>query len=269
MITRIIVCLFLIVGSIQAVLAEDAINVPILVYHNFNPTKPGSMNLKPEVVESQIKWLKDNGFTIIPLKEAVEYLQGKRDSLPPKSIVITNDDGWQSTYTYLYPIVKKYNIPVTLFIYPETISHGKNAMTWEELKTLQDTGLFDIQDHTYSHPNFKIAKRKMSSAAYEKFVTNELVNSKKILEDKMGKKITLLAWPFGIYNPELEKAASNAGYEMAFSIDYRPANKTFRPMAQPRFMIVESESFKTFQSIANGAKSKSPTTPSKKITSAN
>lgn len=141
------------------------------------------MNMTPAKFETEIKLLKDNGFTIIPLKEAVEYLQGKRESLPEKSIVITADDGWQSVYQYMYPIIKKYQVPVTLFIYPQTISAGKNAMTWEELKELQNTGLFDIQGHTYSHPNFKIAKRNMSAAGYEKFVKNELVNSKKILEE--------------------------------------------------------------------------------------
>lgn len=237
--------------------ADDTINIPILCYHNFNPTKPGSMNLTPKRLEEQIKWLKDNGFTIIPLKEAVEYLQGKRTTLPAKAVVITADDGWQSAYTYLLPIVKKYNIPVTLFIYPQTISEGKNAMTWDELKELQRTGLFDIQGHTYWHPNFKQEKKKRSQADYEKFVKVQLENSKKILEEKLGIKVTLLAWPFGIYDAYLEQAAANAGYEMAFSIDARSANRTYRPMAQPRFMIIEGQTMKTFMGIANSAKAKS------------
>src|SRR5688572_25916561 len=87
-------------------IAEDKVNIPILCYHNFNPTKPGSMNLTPKKLESQIKWLIDNGFTIISLKDAVEYLNGIRKTLPPKSVVITADDGWQSVYTYMLPIVK-------------------------------------------------------------------------------------------------------------------------------------------------------------------
>src|SRR5579883_3205255 len=173
--------------------AEDNINIPILCYHNLNPVKPGSMNLTPKKFESQIKWLKDNGFTFIPLKEAVAYLKGERSSLPPKAIVLTADDGWQSVYDYMYPIIKKYNIPVTLFIYPETISSGKHAMTWDELKELQQTGLFDIQGHTYSHPNFKHARKSMSADKYEKFVNNELAHSKEILEEKMHTKIDFLA----------------------------------------------------------------------------
>lgn len=252
--------LLLLIASILipgSVFADSTINIPILCYHNFNPTVPGSMNMTPEKFESQLKWLKDNGFTIIPLREAVEYLQGTRASLPEKPVVITDDDGWQSVYTYMLPIVKKYNIPVTLFIYPQTISNGKHAMTWAELKELQQTGLFDIQGHTYWHPNFKQEKKKLSPTAYEKFVKVQLVNSKKILEDKLGTKITLLAWPFGIYDHYLETQAADAGYTMAFSIDDEKSNRNFRPMAQPRFMIVEGLSMKTFAAILNGAKTKS------------
>ncbi len=248
----------------QATFANDKINIPILCYHNFNPTKPGSMNLTPKRFEEQIKWLKDNGFTIIPLTEAVEYLQGTRDSLPKKAVVITNDDGWQSVYNYMVPIVKKYNFPVTLFIYPETISAGKNALTWEELQKLQATGLFDIQSHTYDHPNFKQMKKHLSAASYEKYVDMQLVKPKQILEEKMGKKIVLLAWPFGIYDPYLEKEAKAAGYTMAFSIDARTANRNYRPMAQPRFMIVADQSMKTFAAIVNGANSTSTADKGKK-----
>lgn len=232
--------------------ADKPINIPILCYHNLSALR-GSMNMTPERFESQIKWLKENGFTIIPLKEAVEYLEGKRESLPSKSIVVTADDGWKSVYTYMLPIVKKYQIPVTLFIYPGTISEGKNALTWNELIELKDSGFFDVQGHTYTHPNFKHAKKRLSSSQYAKFVELELVKSKKILEEKLGIKVTLLAWPFGIYNDYLEQAASDAGYQMAFSIDARDANRNFKPMSQPRFMIIDALSTKTFEGIAKTA----------------
>lgn len=235
------------------IFAENTkVNIPILCYHNLNPTKPGSMNMTPDKFASQIKWLKDNGFNFITLDQAVEYIQGKKTSLPVKPVVITVDDGWESVHQYMLPIIKKFNIPVTLFIYPETISEGKHALTWGQLKELQQTGLFDIQSHTYSHPNFKHAKRSLSPSAYEKFVKAELVNSKKILEEKLGKKITVLAWPFGIYDSYLEQQAANAGYTMAFSIDARMANKGFRPMAEPRYMIVEPISMKAFANKVGG-----------------
>ncbi len=237
----------------QASFADNnKLNIPIIVYHNLNPTVPGSMSITPQKFSEDLKLLKDNGFTFIRLKEAVEYLQGKRATLPPKPVVVTADDGWGSVYTYMYPIVKKLNIPVTLFIYPGSIS-SKNYLTWDQLKELKSTGLFDIQGHTYSHPNFKVVKKKMSPAAYEKFVQKELSTSRKILEDKIGIKVTLLAWPFGIYNDYLENQAVKAGYVMAFTIDYRNANRSFKPMAQPRFMIVDTLAKQTFKIILNSA----------------
>ncbi len=234
--------------------ANHPINIPIILYHNLNPTVPGSMTVTPQKFEAHLKLLQAHGFTFIPLKDAVDYLQGKRATLPPNPVVVTADDGWESVYTYMYPVIKKLNIPVTLFIYPESISSGKHYLSWEQLKELKNTGLFDIQSHTYSHPNFKIAKRKLSPAAYEKFVQRELYTSKKILDEKMGINVTLLAWPFGIYNDYLENEAAKAGYAMAFTIGYHTANKSFKPMAQPRFMIVDKLSDQTYKIILSYAR---------------
>jgi len=229
--------------------AGNPTSVPILTYHNFDPSKPGSMTITPKKFEEQLNWLKANGYTVIPLKELVGYLQGKITSLPAKSVVITDDDGRKSVYTYMLPIVRKYNIPVTLFIYPMVISHAAYALTWEQLKMLQNTGLFDIQGHTYWHPNFKQDKKHMSPTAFEKMVHVQLFNSKALLEKKLGTPVTLLAWPFGIYNTYLEQEAAKAGYRMAFSIDARPANKSEKIMAMPRYMIIEGQSMKTFAGI--------------------
>jgi peptidoglycan/xylan/chitin deacetylase (PgdA/CDA1 family) len=244
-------CVFMAMMSFSySVFASATTRVVILCYHNLSPTSRNSMTMTPEKFESQLQWLQDNHFNIIPLQEAVAYLEGKRETLPEKSIVISVDDGWKSVYSYFYPIIKKHNIPVTLFIFPQTISSGKNSLTWEQLTELQQTGLFDVQSHTYDHPNFKQARRHMPPAVYEKYVKMQLVKSKQLLEEHMKKSISYLAWPFGIYDQYLEDQAAKAGYEMAFTIDARPAKRADRVEAMPRFMIIDAQSAKTFQSIA-------------------
>ena len=232
--------------------ADNSINVPILTYHNFDPSVPGSMTISTAKFEEQLKWIKDNGYTVIPLKDLVSYLEGKKATLPPKSVVITADDGKKSVYTYMLPLVRKYNIPVTLFIYPSAISNASYALTWVQLKELQETGLFDVQGHTFWHPNFKQDKKRLSQADYEKDVHTQLFKSKKVLEDKLNIKVTLLAWPYGIYDDYLEQQATQAGYEMAFSIDGRPANRSEKTMAQPRYMIVQGQSMQEFEAIVKG-----------------
>lgn len=236
----------------SAAMATDSIRVPILTYHNFDPSNPGSMGITTARFEEQLKWLKDNDYTVIPLQELVGYLQGARSSIPEKSVVITADDGRLSVYTYMWPLVRKYNIPVTLFIYPSSISNAKYAMTWEQLKELQKTGQFDIQGHTHWHPNFKQEKKRLSAEGYQKVLDAQFAFAKKVVDGKLGTNITLLAWPFGIYDPHLEDEASKAGYAMAFSIDARHASKEENRMTQPRYMIVAGQSMKTFAAIVTG-----------------
>jgi peptidoglycan/xylan/chitin deacetylase (PgdA/CDA1 family) len=233
-------------------LAEGSINVPILAYHNFDPTAKGEMTLNTARFEEQLIWLRDNGYTVIPLQQLVDYLRGNISSLPEKSVVITADDGRKSVYTYMWPLVRKYNVPVTLFIYPTAISNAPYAMTWEQLKELQETGMFDIQGHTYWHPNFKQEKRRMSDNEYQKLVYAQFVSAKKIIDKKLGTNINLLAWPYGIYDDYLEREAARSGYIAAFSIDARPANRSESMMSQPRYMIVEGQSMQTFAAIASG-----------------
>jgi peptidoglycan/xylan/chitin deacetylase (PgdA/CDA1 family) len=102
-------------------LADNSISVPILTYHNLDPSTPGSMTISTAKFEEQLKWLKDNNYNVIPLMDLVNYLQEKTSSLPEKSVVITVDDGKESVYKYMLPIIRKYNVPVTLFIYPSAI----------------------------------------------------------------------------------------------------------------------------------------------------
>jgi hypothetical protein len=86
-------------------------------------------------------------------------------------------------------------------------------------------------------------------------VKEQLEKSKAILEKKQGKTVDILAWPFGIYDDDLEKAAEKAGYVAAFSIDRRHADVTEKIMSQPRYLMVNSDDTKGFASMI------SPTEP--------
>jgi peptidoglycan/xylan/chitin deacetylase (PgdA/CDA1 family) len=232
---------------------QTEVDVPVLVYHRLGPTVADSMTITTSSFAAQLKWLQDNHYQVIPLKTLVDYLQGNGAPPPAKSVVITADDGHKSVYTDMLPLVRQYHIPVTLFIYPSAISNASYAMTWQQLQEIQQTGLFDIQGHTYWHPNFDREKKKQSPEEYAKFVDVQLSKSKATLDKKLNIHVTMLAWPFGIYNDELEAAAAKAGYTAAFTIDGRPANKTHKMLAQPRYMIVNSNSdIKHFANIVAG-----------------
>lgn len=228
------------------------IKVPILCYHRFGNVANDSMTVTNTLFESHIIWLKDNGYTVIPLDTLAKYIEGSIKDIPEKSVVITVDDGHKSVYTDMKAIVEKYDIPITLFIYPSAISNASYALSWDELKELEKGGLFRVESHTLWHPNFKTEKKKLPQTEYEKFVKNQLVKSKNILEKRMGHEVEYLAWAFGIYDEHLEKEAKDAGYKMTFSIDRKHSNRADKSMPQARYLITNSDNPKRFEAIITG-----------------
>ena len=212
------------------------------------------MTVTTPVLETQLKAIQDNGYKVIPLSMLMAALGDSAVPLPERSVVLTSDDGHRSVYTDLFPLIKKLKVPLTLFIYPSAISNADYAMTWAQLQEMKASGLVDIQSHTYWHPNFNIDRKRLAPAAYDKFVHDQLVKSKEVLEQRLGGKIDLLAWPFGIHDAELEKAAKAAGYEAAFTIDRRPVTRADSLMALPRFIVLDLDRGNRFLSLLGASK---------------
>src|SRR4051812_25859536 len=202
------------------------------------------MTVRTATFRSQLAFLKEHHHPVIPLRALISYLQGHSPAPPPGAVVITADDGHRSVFTEMLPVVREYGVPVTLFIYPSAISNASYAMTWQQLETLKGTGLFDIQSHTYWHPNFKIEKRRLSPDAYHTFATMQLVKPRATLERKTGIRPDLLAWPFGIYDEQLMAMARDAGYVAAFTLDRRLVTRGEPLLALQRFLMTEGTSAK-------------------------
>jgi peptidoglycan/xylan/chitin deacetylase (PgdA/CDA1 family) len=233
--------------------SPDAFHVPILLYHRFGPAVADRMTITAPLFESHLKSLGENGFRVIPLRRLTDYYLGKAPAPPPKSVVITADDGHRSVYSQMLPLVRTYNVPVTLFIYPSAISNASYAMTWEQLRELKKTGLFDIQSHTFWHPHFGKERKRLKPADYAKFVHMQMAKSKARLEKELGGRVDLLAWPFGgLPDRFLAERASAAGYVAAFTIVRRAASPSDDPMRLPRFLLVESNRGKSFEAILRG-----------------
>ena len=213
--------------------AEEARGgTPILVYHRFDVSTPGPTTVTASTLESQLAWLTQHQIQVTPLRSAVAALTAGR-----RQAAITVDDGHRSVYTVLLPLIRKHQTPVTLFIYPSAISNASYAMTWEQLREVQATGLVDIQSHTYWHPNFRTERRRRTDPDYQGFVRDQLVRSKQVLEARVGGTVDMLAWPFGIVDAGLEAAAREAGYRFAFAYEGGPAKSGDDPMALPRIPV--------------------------------
>ncbi len=232
--------------------ASPSVSVPILLYHRFGPTVADGMTVTTPVFESHLKYLKENGYTVIPLRRLVEFLLRKGPPPPPRSVVIAADDGHKTVYSDMFPLVKRYRIPITLFIYPSAISNASYAMTWDQLRELEKSGLFDIESHTYWHPNFRKDKRRMGATEYEKSVEMQLRKSKERLERELGMKVDMLAWPFGIYDEDLISRARTDGYIAGFTIERHHAGPSDNVMALPRYIVVNADRGRVFERLLRG-----------------
>ncbi|MFB3885286.1 MAG: polysaccharide deacetylase family protein [Thermodesulfobacteriota bacterium] len=211
--------------------------VPILLYHRFGPVVADSMTVTTSTFESHLQYLKDRGYTVIPLRHLIDYCLGKRASLPSQSVAITADDGHKSVYTDMLPLLRKYQAPVTLFLYPSAISNASYAMTWSQVREIKGSGLFDLQSHTFWHPNFKEERKRLTPADYEDFVEKQLKRSKERLQKELDIRVDMLAWPFGIYDPWILRKLAETGYVAGFTMERRHASPSENMMALPRYLI--------------------------------
>lgn len=251
--------IFLIIGFLllistpaKSARQTDQTGVPILLYHRFGPTVADGMTVTTPVFESHLKYLRDNGYTVIPLRRLVDWYQKKAPAPPAKSVVIVEDDAHKSVYSDMLPLVRKYNVPVTVFVYPSAISNAKYSMTWDQLRELKKTGLFDFQSHTYWHPNFKRERKKLKPAELDKLVNTQLKKSREKLEKELGGKVDMLAWPFGIYDDYLLGKASENGFTGTFTIERRHAGTGDSLKKLPRYLLINADQGKAFAQILAG-----------------
>jgi peptidoglycan/xylan/chitin deacetylase (PgdA/CDA1 family) len=219
---------------------------------------PGT-EITPADFEAQMKQLKDAGITVIGMQDLLAWKRGEKN-IPPRCAVITFDDGWRTQYDVAWPILKKYGYPLTLFIYTEGLRGGSlgggEAMTWEQLADMRDNGV-DIQAHSATHQDLreghnvmlissgKRTKTKLAGPEYEQWVQNEVVGSKKLLEQRLGIKVNCFAVPFGNYNEHVKELARNAGYEAMFTVYGQPITFT-SPMDSLGRYAIEANKPKVF-----------------------
>ncbi len=214
--------------------------IPILTYHRFDPTTPGPTTVTTQVFERQLEWLVAHHYKIVTLRAVVDGLRGTAPPVAAPAAVLTADDGHRSVYTELFPIIRREHIPVTLFIYPSAISNANYALTWDQLKEMLASGLIDVQSHTYWHPDFRKERARRSPENYRAFVDDQLRRSKSVLERRLGIKVDMLAWPYGIVDQELEAAAARAGYISAFGFSGELAAPGVDLFAVPRIPVSEA-----------------------------
>ncbi len=223
--------------------ADDyTINLPVLMYHYIRSgisqldTMPFSLSVTPESLDKQLSYLHDQGFQTVSLNDVYEALsQGM--PLPPKSVVLTFDDGYRDFYTDAFPLLKKYNLRAVSF-YITSYTSYPTYMNWQMLHEIHNSGLVDIESHTVDH--FQLTKLSPEEQK------REIFDSKKTLEEGLGKKIYFFAYPYGDLNPAVMDLVRSAGYKLAFGTKVGTTMKRSEMLQLERISITGSDSLEQF-----------------------
>jgi peptidoglycan/xylan/chitin deacetylase (PgdA/CDA1 family) len=227
--------------SAAGIVKPDEPVIPILVYHRFAPVRCDSMTVTVAHFEQQLDSLAQNGYTFTSLESLIAWRLGYGPVPAKRPVVLTIDDGHISVYRGALPIIARYHVPTTLFIYPSCIGRAAYAMNWKQLSELSSTSFVSVQSHTYWHPNFKKEAQRLDAASYAAFVEKQLQQSKATLETRTRCPVRMLAWPFGLYDDYLCQQAAITGYYAGFSIECRAVTMADPIMALPRCMVPDRE----------------------------
>ena len=191
--------------------------VPVIVYHHVLPTASNFIAITPALFEQELRYIKSAGFTAITASDLSDALAG-RAQLPEKPILITFDDGRERQIRYAVPLLQRYGLTATFFVYPSAIGNTAGTfMSRSDLKRLVRMG-FDVESHTVSHKSM-LRKPGESGSQYDARLADELVQSKYSIEQLTGRPVVALAYPFGYYDTYSAQALASAGYKLAFTTD--------------------------------------------------
>jgi peptidoglycan/xylan/chitin deacetylase (PgdA/CDA1 family) len=228
--------------------------IAILMYHSIcgssNP-KFKQFTVTPELFAEQMAYLHQHDYTPITVTQLINARSENKFILPEQSVVITFDDGFADFFTDALPTLKQHNFTATLYIstafingtsrWMRHIEEGERLMlTWDQLIEISGSGI-ECGAHTHSHPQLDT----LPFAAAQ----DEIVRSKKLLEDRLGKAVFSFAYPYGYYTAQVRGVVQEAGYTSACAVRHVMSSATDDPFALARLMVRADTTVKEFAAL--------------------
>lgn len=213
--------------------------VPILMYHQIAVTNPEEDPLRlavpPKRFEAQMRYLSVRGFATVTLDEAIVRVNSG-EKTGGRQIVITFDDGYLDNYTHAFPVLEKYGFSATIFLVSDFVGKMRNwglggsvrLMDWSHVREMSRHGIC-FQSHTATHPDLTtLADERMSE---------ELLRSRKKIEDALGTPVQHLAYPFGRYDRRVMQMVAKTGHAAAYGVGPAVGKSDVSQFCRERFQI--------------------------------
>jgi peptidoglycan/xylan/chitin deacetylase (PgdA/CDA1 family) len=196
----------------------------VLLYHHFSTNTPKSTSISPALFEQHLQYLQDNDFKVLPLETMLNAL--KQDNLPDKCVVLTADDAYKSIAKNAYPLLKKYQMPLSVFVSTDAVDKKYKAMmSWQTMRDIQGD-IMQFYNHTKSHTHLL--------GLTEKQIGEEISHAQSRLNQVLNNPKKILAYAYGESNLDILKQTKKMGY-IAFGQQSGVVSKTSNQQNLPRF----------------------------------
>ncbi len=239
--------------TVNAQTPESDNSFVVLCYHRFvsHPEKFTEKLSEYRFPQTEFRWqmqyLKDHGITPISMKQLKDYwFDGK--PLPARPVLLTFDDGFRSLYDVMFPVLQKFKYPGVLFLYTDFLrSHG-DSLTGEEIKEMQKYGM-ELESHTKSHLNLGYIEEKTKAGDFSILLEKELSDPLEYIEKEFDYTPTTLAYPYGVYDDRIVEETQKLNYQLAFTVNPGPNDRTVPPLKLKRDLILNPISHESFAAL--------------------
>lgn len=123
---------------------------------------------------------------------------------------ITFDDGHVTQLRNAAPVLQRFGCTANFFVTMAWAGVDPDYFSWDDVREVRRLG-HTVGTHGWSH--------KFLTQCSAKELERELGQSKKVLEDQLGERVTTLSFPGGRYNRAVLNACADAGYEAVYTSD--------------------------------------------------
>lgn len=210
---------------------KESVKLPVLMYHSVTSYGKSEYIIDEKTLENDLKYLTENGYETVSVQQLYNYVDGV-ENLPKKPIFLTFDDGHYNNLSAVLPLLEKYDCHAEINVigkfcayaseHPKESHHPEYSyLTWDDIRTLNESGRIDIGSHTYNmhdySPRFGIGRKKgENDVEYVKVLTADLLKLQNKL-NKCGVDSTVFAYPFGRYNTLAQNTLISLGYRMTLT----------------------------------------------------
>ena len=221
----------------QTVRADDS--AVVFMYHRFGEDKYPATNIRVDQFRQQMDYLRDGGFTVIPLEELLAFLSGSQP-LPSKAAVITVDDAYLSVYEVAYPLLLEYGFPFTVFVATNPPDHKlPGYMKWDQMREMAAKGV-TFANHGAGHIYMVKRLPGEPESQWQSRVAADIEKGWQRLTEELPTPLAgVFAYPYGEYDTGVAELLNGRGY-IAFGQQSGAIGRLSDKRALPRFPMAEA-----------------------------